>query len=98
MGFLEVSAPILTLVPVPLPLKDSGHLSVSACLCCPFVPALFTLLTSLLTLSLVASGVCPLIPWSLILSMCHPLCVSLYSSVSTSGLHIPACTLALLPG
>lgn len=65
----EVPASVLALVPVPLPPEDSGRLSVLACLYCPFVPALFTLLTSQLSLPLVASCFCSLPPQSLVVSV-----------------------------
>ena len=93
LGLPEMLAPVLAPVPVPLgkildPFQSWPVVSVVLCTCH------FTLLSSLLSLSLVASGFCSL---SLRALCCYP-CVTFSASFSTStlGLHCfcryPSCS------
>ena len=82
LGLPEVPAPVLALVLVPMPLEDSGRLSVLACLLSlPFYPSDLTVISVsgcfLLLLSLPGLWFYP----------CHPFRVSLNSSTSAPGVR-----------
>ena len=71
MGLPEMLAPVLAPVPIPLG-RFWAHFSLGLFLL-SFCACPFTRLSSLLSLSLVAPGFCPLSLWALwcLLSMCH---------------------------